>query len=246
MTAPPLDSLPGFRRRFVVTPGPGRVRSELEDDFHHMSVTLQHKDGTVTAVEPAVERAPWTTCPGAVAQLQKTFANVALAAFVARGEKPANCTHLHDLAILAAAHFNDSEQLVYDILVSDPIDGRWRAELRRNGTTVMSWAHVDGRLVEPMELAGVTLDKLRPWIESRDAQRQEEARILRWGTLVANGRVIPLANQSDASRMRIGVCFTFQPHNAPHARRVGEIRDFSTGSAQPLESRALENRPALS
>ncbi len=233
-----LDNVPGYRRRFIVTPGPDCVRSDLEDDFHCMSVTLHHKAGIVTAVEPHMERAPWTTCPGAIAQLQKTFTNVALDAFVARGEKPANCTHLHDLAVLAATHFNDRARLTYDILVADPIEGRWRAELRRNGTTVMSWIHVNGRFLEPAEIAGLTFDKLRPWIETLDAQGQEAARIFRWATMVANGRAIPLEDQSDASRMRSGLCYTFQPENMPHARRVGVIRDFSNGSAQPLEKRA--------
>ena len=31
--------------------------------------------------------------------------------------------------------------------VCDPIDGRRRAELRRNGTTVLSWSVVEGRFV---------------------------------------------------------------------------------------------------
>ncbi|TAK99774.1 MAG: hypothetical protein EPO08_15370 [Rhodospirillaceae bacterium] len=236
--SPLIDSLPGFRRRFIVTPAPDWVRSELEDDFHRMSVTLHHEDGIVTAVEPVLERAPWNTCPGAVAQLVKTFTNVALDAFAVRGEKQANCTHLHDLAVLAAAHFKDPEPLVYDILVADPIDRRRRAELRRNGATVMSWVHMDDRIVEPAELAGLTLFKLRPWIDSLDPKRQEEARLFRWGTMVAHGRTIPLEDQSDASRLPTGACYTFQPHVAPGARRIGQSRDFSTGAAQPLDKRA--------
>ncbi|MFP5306390.1 MAG: DUF2889 domain-containing protein, partial [Gammaproteobacteria bacterium] len=99
------------------------VRSEVEDDYHCMRVTVRHDGMAATAVEGEVLRAPWTTCPGAAEQLRQTFSGVALRDFAARGEKQANCTHLHDLATLAAAHALDSAPLVYDILVSDPVDG---------------------------------------------------------------------------------------------------------------------------
>jgi hypothetical protein len=229
----PLEQLPGFRRRFRITPRPGLVLSEVEDDFHCMQVTLRHAGGVATAVEPFMIRAPWTTCPGAVEQLRQTFTGVALQAFPARADKSANCTHLFDLALLAAAHAFDGEPLVYDILVSDPVDGRRRAELRRNGSVVLGWAESGLRLLEPAELAGLGLDKMRPWIDSLDAPRQEAARLLRWGNMLANGRIIPLERQSDASRMPAN-CYTFQPQRAPEARRVGLIRDFSRGAAQPL------------
>jgi hypothetical protein len=229
-----LDNLPGFRRRFRITPAPGMVRSEVEDDFHCMSVTVHHHDGVTTSIEPVLERAPWSTCPGAVDRLKQTFSGVALAAFAERGEKRANCTHLHDLATLAATHAFDGEPLVYDILVSDPVAGRRDIELRRNGQTVLRWAQVDGRMVEPAELAGLTLDKLSPWIASLDPQRQEAARVLRWGAMIANGRTIPMERQSDASRMPAGNCFTFQPDVKVHARRIVAIRDFSREAAEPL------------
>jgi hypothetical protein len=233
-----LDNLPGFRRRFRITPAPGVVRTEVEDDYHCMSVTVHHRDGVTTSIEPVLERAPWSTCPGAPDRLKQTFSGVALAAFAERGEKRANCTHLHDLATLAAAHAFDEDPIVYDILVSDPVAGRRDAELRRNGRAVLRWALVNGQFVEPAELIGLTLDKLNRWIGSLDPQQQEEARLLRWGTLIANGRTIPLERQSDATRMPAGNCYTFQPDLMVKARRVGEIRDFSRGTAEPLQRRA--------
>jgi hypothetical protein len=46
--------------------------------------------------------------------------------------------------------------------------------------------------------------------------------------------MIPLEKQSDASRMPPG-CYTFQPHRAAQAKRVGAIREFSSeGAAQLL------------
>lgn len=237
--APSLDALPGFRRRFRVTPGPGWVRAEVEDDYHCMAVTLRHAEGVVTGVEAEQDRAPWTTCPGAVAVVEQTFTGVPLSAFPARGAKTANCTHLYDLALLAAAHAGDARPLVYDLLVCDPQDGVRRLELRRDGDPVMGWVEQDGRFVEPADLAGLTLQDMRSFIDRQDDPvRLEAARLLRWGGFMAHGRQIPMDRQSDASRMPPN-CYTFQPEVAAKARRVGEIREFSAGAA-----RLLDRRPA--
>jgi hypothetical protein len=230
-----LDQLPGFRRRFRIDGGDGWVRAAVEDDYHCMDVTLRHQGGSVTAVEPVMHRAPWTTCPGAVEQLRQTFTGVVLDGFVARGDKPANCTHLHDLAVLAAAHAADTAPLVYDILVSDPVDAWREVELRRNGERLLGWVEREHRIVEPSELAGLRLDELGRWISALDPDLQEGARLLRWGAMLAHGRTIPMERQSDASRMPPN-CYSFQPERARVARRIGEIRDFSRGSARPLDS----------
>jgi len=228
------DRLPGFRRRFRITPGRNQVQAEVEDDFHCMSVIVYHDGATATAIEADMRRAPWTTCPGAVEECRRTFAGVALREFPSRGGKADNCTHLYDLALLAAAHAFDAGPLVYDLLVSDPVDGRRRAELRRDGSTILAWIEAGMRLAEPAELAGLRLDQLRPWLESVTPELQEAARLLRWATMLAHGRTIPLAQQSDATRMPPN-CYTFQPQRATAATRVGEIRDFSTGARQPLD-----------
>jgi hypothetical protein len=102
------------------------VQGEVEDDYHLMSVIVHHDGAVATTIESVMRRAPWTTCPGAPAQLAQTFTGVALNAFAARGEKQANCTHLHDLAVLAAGHAFDAAPVVYDMLVSDPVDGKRR------------------------------------------------------------------------------------------------------------------------
>lgn len=232
-----LDDLPGFRRRFIVTPSAGRVTSEVEDDYHCMRVTLRHDGKLVTKVEAVVARAPWTTCPAAPAELERTFTGVTLDRFAFRGEKPSNCTHLHDLAVMAAAHAHDGAPFVYDILVCDPIDGRREAELRRNGKPAMRWTLEGHTIVAPEEIAGTSLFKLNPWIETLDPAGREAARVLRWGTLIAGGRQIPLEQQSDATRMPPN-CYTFQPERAVVAKRVGKIREFSDGTAVPLDGHA--------
>ena len=178
-----------------------------------------------------MQRAPWTTCPGAVAVLEQTFTGIALESFAARGEKRANCTHLHDLAVLAAAHAFDAAATVFDILVSDPIEGRSEAELRRNGIAVLGWSVVKGRIVEPAPLAGLDLDNMRPWIESLDP------------AAAGGGKAAALGNHG---RARANACRRMGIRDRPHgksaagvtrssrtrsgeAKHVGAIRDFSRG-----------------
>lgn len=234
MVQPLLDDLPGFRRRFLIKPGRGSVSCGVEDDYHCMGVLIQHDGVVATAVESRMHRAPWTTCPGAEMKLRETFTGVALAKFAQLGGKTANCTHLYDLALLAANHAFDQQSSVYDILVSDMIDGRRQAELRRDGEKMLGWTEAGLSILEPEELAGKGLFELNPWILSLQPSQQEVARLLRWGNILASGRSIPLEQQSDASKMPPG-CYTFQPERAAQARRVGEVRDFSRAREQPLE-----------
>lgn len=230
-----VDSVPGFRRRFRVTPKPGCVLSEVEDDFHCIGLTIEHDGIVATHIHADLRRAPWTTCPGAPVQVEQTFAGLPLKDFARRGEKKSNCTHLYDLALLAAEHALDTEVLVYDILVSDPVERCRDAELRRNGIKILGWTEKGGNIIEPAELSGQTVWTLNPWIESLAPDMQEAARVLRWGAVLAHGRMIPIEKQSDASRMPPN-CYTFQPARAAVARRIVDLRDFSTGSVEPLQA----------
>ncbi len=233
MTEPRLDDLPGFRRRFRIVPGRGLATAAVEDDFHCMTVALRHDGERIAGVEAKTIRAPWTTCPGAEPVLADTFIGVALAEVARRGLKQANCTHLYDLAVLAAAHAGDAEETIYDVLVADPVEGRIAAEARRNGVPVLRWTLAGIDLVEPAEVAGRNLMQLRDWIESLDPPLREAARILQWASLMAHGRQLPLEHQSDATRMPPN-CYTFQPEMARQAVRVGKIIDFSKGGRAPL------------
>jgi hypothetical protein len=206
----------------------------LEDDMHCMAVSLRHVAGVVTAVEPVMERVPWTTCPGARAQLVETFAGQPLGEVTTRREKRANCTHLHDLAVLAAAHARDGAALVYDVAVSDPIAGERILELRRDGDPVLRWRERSGLLVAPASASGLALPALRDWIATLPAAEQEPARILQWAGLVAHCRTLPFEQQSIATNLPPS-CYTFQPERAVHATRIGVPLDFSAGSREPLE-----------
>lgn len=224
----------GFWRRFRITPAAGRVCAEVEDDYHCMRVTLNHNGVRVTAIRPHMRRAPWSTCPGAEDELQATFTGVALEDISARGDKKRNCTHLYDLVELAAAHAMDPAPLVYDIVVADPVEGKRHAEIYRDGQRLLSWVEQKLELLEPAGLAGRSLFDLRDWMQQQSVETREAARLLRWGTILANGRQILLQQQSDASKMPAN-CYTFQPQRAAQAQRIGEIRDFRSRPERPLD-----------
>ncbi len=228
--------IPGFRRRIRIIPGVGQASAALEDDLHCMLVTLQHDGERITGVEPVMDRAPWTTCPGARAVLRGTFLGLPLAEAQQRAapEKRQNCTHLHDLALLAAAHAGDREGLVYDVLAGDPVDGEQSVELRKDGKRVQFWHLRDGSITMPEGIAGRSLTQLRDWIATLDTDAAEAARILQWASLVAHGRTMPLSRQSNAQAIPPN-CHTFQPEQAAVAQRVGQRIDFSRALRAPLE-----------
>lgn len=237
------EALPGYRRVIEVEARAGCVTAMLEDDFHCMAVTLRHDGGRVTAVEPFADRMPWSTCPGAVAKLKETFEGTPLEDVTARKEKKSNCTHLHDMAVLAAAHAGDvagegagtgNVKLRFEIVASDPREGVRLLECRRNGRSMHFWVERDGVLTEPPAIEGLTLFSLRDWIAGLGGDEQECARLLQWASIVAHGRTIAPENQRTASELPAN-CYTFQTERARHAQRSGVSFDFSEGSRVPLD-----------
>lgn len=224
---------PAFHRHVLVTPGNGWVSAWVEDDYHHMGVTLRHDGETIVGLEADMVRAPWSTCPGAVQQLGATFTGGRLDEAAARGEKQINCTHLHDMAVVAAAHAHDSTPTRYEIKVTDAVDGVRIGEIMRDGVLALRLVERDKVIEEPPMARGKTLFQLGEWIASLDEQAREAARLLRWAAIIAHGRAIPMDRQSDATRMPPN-CFTFQPGRKERAKRVGAVMDFPTSARHPL------------
>jgi hypothetical protein len=229
-----IDELPGFRRRFAVTPSPEEVTAELEDDVHRMSVTLQHDGARVTHVEAGMDRHPWDLCPGAVAKVIADFAGRPLRPSARTIDKKANCTHLFDLAELALRHAIDTVPTLYEMLVSDPVDGIVVAVLRRDGQDRLCWRLRDDQMLEPHPARGLTLIGLRPWIDTLPEEQKFEARMLQWASLVAHSRLIPWDVQTTL-RTLPGSCFASQPGRHEKCQRIGERIDFSKpGARLPL------------
>jgi hypothetical protein len=230
---------PGYRRRILIEPHPGKVTAELEDDYHRMVVALTHRDGVVTEVTSEMKRSPWTLCPGAMAQLAATFTGTKLAGFPKRGEKLQNCTHLHDLALFGAAHADETASVAYDILVTDPVDGFREAHLQRNGQPVLDWKLQGDLFLAPAILQGRRLTEMNDWIATLDKAGAEAARILRWASFVASGRGRDMPAGMPATAFPGSACYNFQPERAPHStRRPGADIDFSLPGKAPMADRA--------
>lgn len=229
-----LAAAAGYRRVLRVEPAADSVLAMLEDDLHCMAVRLRHDGETVLAVEPLTDRAPWNICVGAQAVLVETFAGIPLAEVSARRNKKQNCTHLHDLAVLAAAHAADDGPLEYRIQASDPENGQRVMEIWRAGRRLHRWLERDGVLASPAEIAGLTLLTLRDWISSLAGEEQEAARLLQWGSLVAHGRTMT----REQRRAAVGIqpsCFAFQPERVGNIDFWQEPKDFSGGDRMPLD-----------
>jgi hypothetical protein len=191
-----LGELPAYHRRIAIVPRQGEVTAALEDDIHCMAVTLGHDGSRIVRVSAEMDRAPWNSCPGAMEVVRKTFEGALLAEVTVRGGKRDNCTHLYDLAELSAAHALDAASTIYDVTVTDPVDGKVTAHLRRDGEVKLDWVLADYIFVEPTEIAGRHLGKIRPWIETLEPAEREAARILQWASFVAHGRWLPWEKQS--------------------------------------------------
>jgi hypothetical protein len=233
----------GYRRRILIEPQAGAVTAELEDDYHRMVVTLTHENGVITNVASEMKRSPWTLCPGAMAQLAETFTGVALADVPKRGQKTANCTHLHDLTIFGAAHAAEHAPVAYDILVTDAVENTRRATLARNGAPLLDWTLQGGAMNEvftaPAELAGQPMSRLNDFIATQDKPMAEALRILRWASMVAHGRVRDMPAGMSATEFPAGSCFNFQAERAPASfRRPGADIDFSQPGMAPMADRA--------
>lgn len=226
LTIAEAEALPGYRRAIRVIPGSGEVTALLEDDLHAMAVTLLHDGASVSGVVARMDRAPWNTCPGAMDMLRQTFEGCLLSEVTARRDKKRNCTHLHDLAVLAAAHARDAGPLDYAVFTSDPVAGERRIVLRRNGDPLWHWVEQDDLLVAPAPVAGLSLLGMRDWIATLDPDQAEAARLLQWAALVAHGRTLPVAEQANAATLT-GACYSFQPERVGSARRTDGQQDFT-------------------
>ncbi len=236
---PDPETSPGYRRRIVIDPAPGKVTAELEDDYHRMLVILAHEDGTITGVSSEMKRGPWTTCEGAMAVLVETFTGRRLDDPSVKRMKALNCTHLYDLATFCAGHASESERVTYEIFTSDPVDGMVVTRLYRDGEKMLEWTLQGGRFVSPAAVAGKGLTGIGEWLDRLEPREQEAARILRWASMVAGGRAIEMpAGMIGSDIGMIGSCHTFQPERAGVARRKpGADVDFSAGVG-PLADRA--------
>lgn len=238
MTDTHRDRPPGLWRRIRIVPTPGHVTAGLEDDVHRFHLRLHHAAGAVTAVAAEAIRHPWTACVGAPAKLVEDFTGRPLAE-VAATSAPEHCTHLRDLAVLAAAHAGDAAETLLDMHVADrDAAGRTRATLAQNGVAMLDW-HLDGSvLVAPSDQAGRDLRQLSRWQQVLTPQLAELAHALRRAVFVAGARAFnppPGQKGTELGDSRVGACFNFSPAQLPDTvRRENWRGDFHADGGTPL------------
>ena len=227
MAAPELDRLPGFRRRFIITPAIDWVSCAVEDDYH----SHERHDPPCRRGSRSRSSRCWNAHPGRPAQAPSPSSSRPSRAWRStpsrRGaSKSANCTHLHDLAVLVAAHAQDAQPLTYDILVSDPLDGRRHAELRRDGEAVLGWIHEKrGDLWNRRTSPGLRSTGCGPGSDSLEPALRELAKLLRWGTLFGewpdHPDGPPIRRVAHAGRQLLQLPAPYRRRRPPHRRDPG-------------------------
>jgi hypothetical protein len=132
-----------YRRRVVLAARGYAACGALEDDIHHVRVTVRHDGARITEAVGEAVRLPWSTCPGSEAGIASLVGTELAAA--TRGLKSAyradtHCTHMFDLAQLVIAQAARGDGAVdYLATVDVPDVGEMHAEITRDGVTVITW-----------------------------------------------------------------------------------------------------------
>jgi hypothetical protein len=227
---------PGYRRAVDIVAEPGRVVAEIEDDFHHFVVNVEHDGRTVTSANAQAVRYPWSSCAmagSALAALRGLPISTDPVAIYRFSDPFAQCTHMLETAGLAVtrAALRQGHRR-YDAFVGDPQDGRQIADLLCDGVLQLRWRIEDGVIVAPPPFAGRRPEAFRTAVVAdMPHDTAEAALILRRAVWLAGSRTFDVDRFPDAAAMgRPGVCFTYQPQRAGSAaRRYGSVRDFSDG-----------------
>jgi Protein of unknown function (DUF2889). len=236
---------PGTRRAQLIVPEPGLVRAWVEDNFHHFEIAIAHDGERVRKLEATAHRWPWMTCPAAGVYLGERMQGARLADLGAVDSPFSHCTHMHDLALLAAAHAHDDAPLLYSSFASDQRQPAQRAELRRNGRLVLSWSVRNDVVTSPDAANGQSLRKLRDWSSSLPPDEAEMARVLRRCIFISGGRIFDYTATPRAAMITAsaGACFTFQPERAGTSALTMDMRELD-GACGPLD-REIAQHPAV-
>lgn len=227
-----------YRRSITLAAEDGAVEAELEDDFHRFGLRLVHDGERVVGVEARSARFPWTTCAesGGALQALEGMALSPRCTDVARHTDPkAQCTHLFDLAGLAAAHAARGEgRRRYDAAVPDRDGARTVATLETRYGPSLRWEIEGARIASPEPFAGHALvggGFLRFCQASLPEDLLEPAFVLWRACAISWGRAFDVGGAPTAgtfASLAGGNCFSFQPGVVERATREdGTVRDFT-------------------
>jgi hypothetical protein len=212
-----------FHRRIVAIVESGRVRAALEDESHHMEVTVTHDGQHVTGIDGTTYRIPWSTCPAAVAKVKELIGLPLQRVNKTTGlDAKEQCTHLFDLTRIAIARAAVNTSVQYDVAVPDRIERRTQPELLCNGKPILTWDVDDYALTGPELYAGHNLRGAPKWPAGLDDDTIEAAIVLRRTIMLSMVRMPEAAagregnlpdgelNQIIKAEGRTGRCYTYQ------------------------------------
>lgn len=231
---------PGLWRRIVIQPGSnarGRwIGGALEDDVHRFHLRFDHAGGRVNAVRAEALRHPWSACPGAAPHIAGELTGALLSEVAAR-DPAQHCTHLFDLAVVLAAHADDTAPTRFDMRVADRVNERTTATLAQDDVEILRW-QLAGTAIIAGDHAGRDLRQLSAWKPELPAGEAEAATMLRRAVFVSGARRFTAPSSltaADQGSLRMGVCYNYQlPQALTSTRNAAWITDFSAGHGEPL------------
>lgn len=232
-----------FCRSIEITADDRSASTEVEDDFHHFMVTLEHARGVVTAIGHRAIRYPWSLCPAAGNQLQALVGlplDGDLRTVLAQGDIRANCTHMFDLACLAVtAAARGLARRRYDMAVEVLTPVQRAATLARDDGFRLAWTIEGTEIADPAPFAGIGLKRgFVDWAADTLARDEAEAAILlRRAVFLSGGlrRDLDEAENAAQGARTMGGCFVMREGIAEHALRIkGATRDFAATGTGPL------------
>ena len=244
-----------YRRRIrLVATSPTVVESGMEDDLHSFTVRVEHDGEQVRKVTADAIRQPWSTCHEAAEPLhvvEGMTLSPSCLAVGARTDATRQCTHLFDLAGLAAAHAwrvaaGGRARRQYDMSMAYvPLSEAARqprdVTLLRDGAPVLTYAVAGLKVVGPEPYASADArGGFFRWAEANlPPDEAEAAVVLKRASLIGLSRGLDLDRYATIADMPgvAPVCWTQQPERAPVAFRVkGMIRDHDPAPDRMLAS----------
>lgn len=252
VSPPPLNPDYGqgaFRRALRLRVAADRIRVELEDANHAFCLELAHDGQRITEVAAETLRHPFVTCAEATGPLRR-LVSVPLdvdASRLRNGFPQAeNCTHLHDMALLALAHAREvGLQRLYEVTVLDERAGAVEASIARDGTTVHAWTVRHHAIAAPEAHAGRPMMRgFYSWVaQSYSGPALEAAIALQRGYFVAQSRRYrswPAADfPAKVNNMPDGTCYSYNHPTVDRALRIeGAVWDLTDRRDHLLQFRA--------
>lgn len=227
-----------FRRRLRYRVDTLCVEVELEDCNHAFFLRLRHDGQQVVGLDAEPRRHPFVTCAEAPVPLRGligTPLNADTAGLRKRIPPGDNCTHLHDMALLALAHVaTPGLERLYDIAVCDERDGMTAARIDCDGVKVHDWEIRAHTVTMPQEYSGKPMMRgFYDWVSACFAGMPLEAAVaLQRGYFVAQARRIDRkpAEEFPASvdKMPDGSCYSYNHNVVARAVRIeGTVWDLT-------------------